>query len=62
MLHGGPATATLAALQFIQPEDRQAPLIYQVERLRDGKSYSTLRIAAIQHGSLIFYHNDVVPC
>lgn len=39
---------------FIQPGDPQAPIIYQVERLRDGKSYSTRRATAIQHGRAIF--------
>lgn len=39
---------------FIQPGDPQAPIIYQVERLRDGKSYSTRRATAMQHGRAIF--------
>ena len=30
------------------------PIIYEVERLRDGKSYSTRRVTAIQHGNAIF--------
>ncbi|WOH80460.1 acyl-CoA thioesterase II [Bradyrhizobium sp. BEA-2-5] len=38
---------------FIQTGDPQAPLIYQVERLRDGKSYSTRRVTTTQHGSAI---------
>jgi acyl-CoA thioesterase-2 len=39
---------------FILPGDPQIPIIYQVERLRDGKSYSTRRVTAIQHGQAIF--------
>lgn len=39
---------------FIHSGDPQAPIIYQVERLRDGKSYSTRRATAIQHGRAIF--------
>lgn len=39
---------------FIQPGDPQVPIIYHVERLRDGKSYSTRSVAAIQHGNKIF--------
>jgi len=39
---------------FILPGDPQIPIIYQVERLRDGKSYSTRRVTAIQHGNAIY--------
>ncbi|VIO69729.1 acyl-CoA thioesterase II [Bradyrhizobium ivorense] len=39
---------------FIQPGDPQVPIIYRVERLRDGKSYSMRRVTAIQHGNAIF--------
>ncbi|MCC8955775.1 acyl-CoA thioesterase II [Bradyrhizobium sp. Pear77] len=39
---------------FIQTGDPEVPIIYQVERLRDGKSYSTRSVTAIQHGSTIF--------
>ncbi|UPJ59828.1 acyl-CoA thioesterase II [Bradyrhizobium sp. 192] len=39
---------------FIRPGDPQVPIIYQVERLREGKSYSTRRVTAIQHGNAIF--------
>lgn len=39
---------------FILPGDPRTPIIYKVERLRDGKSYSTRRVIAIQHGSAIF--------
>src|SRR5260370_36186594 len=39
---------------FILPGDPQIPIIYEVERLRDGRSYSTRRVTAIQHGNAIF--------
>src|SRR3978361_1148924 len=39
---------------FILPGDPQIPIIYEVERLRDGKSYSTRRVNAIQHGPATF--------
>lgn len=39
---------------FIQSGDPQVPIIYHVERLRDGKSYSTRSVTAIQHGRAIF--------
>ena len=39
---------------FILPGDPQIPIIYEVERLRDGKSYTTRRVTAIQHGNAIF--------
>src|SRR3979411_1863114 len=34
--------------------DPTIPIIYEVERLRDGKSYSPRRVTAIQHGNAIF--------
>ena len=39
---------------FIRPGDAQAPVVYRVERDRDGRSFSTRRIVAIQHGRPIF--------
>ncbi|QOZ38357.1 acyl-CoA thioesterase II [Bradyrhizobium sp. CCBAU 53421] len=39
---------------FLKGGDPQVPIIYQVERLRDGKSYSTRHVTAIQHGNAIF--------
>ena len=39
---------------FIRPGDPKAPVLYQVERARDGKSFTTRRVAAIQHGEQIF--------
>jgi acyl-CoA thioesterase-2 len=39
---------------FILPGDLRAPIVYFVERLRDGKSFTTRRVTAIQHGRAIF--------
>lgn len=39
---------------FIRPGDSQLPIIYEVERLRDGKSYSTRCVTAMQRGNVIF--------
>jgi acyl-CoA thioesterase-2 len=48
---------------FILPGDPKVPIVYDVERTRDGKSFSTRRVRAIQHGEPIFtmslsFHND----
>jgi acyl-CoA thioesterase II len=39
---------------FIHPGDTKVPLIYSVEQVRDGRSFSTRRVSAIQHGRTIF--------
>src|SRR6478609_6729556 len=39
---------------FILPGDPAVPIIYEVERLRDGRSFTTRRVVAIQHGHPIF--------
>ncbi len=39
---------------FILPGDLEAPIVYFVDRLRDGGSFSTRRVTAIQHGETIF--------
>jgi acyl-CoA thioesterase-2 len=39
---------------FILPGDMNAPIVYFVDRLRDGKSFTTRRVTAIQHGRAIF--------
>ena len=40
---------------FLQPGDTSVPIIYDVERIRDGRSFSTRRVVARQHGRSIFY-------
>jgi acyl-CoA thioesterase II len=39
---------------FILPGDLEAPIIYFVDRLRDGTSFTTRRVTAIQHGRAVF--------
>jgi acyl-CoA thioesterase-2 len=39
---------------FMRPGDPSVPILYQVERLRDGTSFNTRRVLAIQHGHAIF--------
>ena len=39
---------------FIRPGDPAIPVIYQVDRARDGGSFTTRRVVAIQHGHAIF--------
>lgn len=39
---------------FILPGDVKAPIVYFVDRLRDGKSFTTRRVTGIQHGQAIF--------
>jgi acyl-CoA thioesterase-2 len=39
---------------FILPGDLGAPIVYFVDRLRDGSSFTTRRVTAIQHGRAIF--------
>jgi len=39
---------------FIRPGDPAVPIVYEVDRVRDGRSFSTRRVTAIQHGKPIF--------
>jgi acyl-CoA thioesterase-2 len=39
---------------FIRPGDPSVPILYEVDRARDGKSFTTRRVTAIQHGAQIF--------
>ncbi|KFZ30030.1 palmitoyl-CoA hydrolase [Pseudidiomarina atlantica] len=40
---------------FLRPGDAHKPIVYDVENVRDGKSFSTRRVKAIQYGKPIFY-------
>lgn len=40
---------------FLLPGDYQVPIIYDVERIRDGRSFATRRVVARQHGRPIYY-------
>jgi acyl-CoA thioesterase II len=59
---------------FLRPGDAKAPTVFIVERLRDGGSFATRRVNAIQHGETIFsmsasfqtdqsgiHHQDTMP-
>ena len=59
---------------FLRPGDTAVPIIYDVERIRDGRSFATRRVVARQHGRAIYYltanyqraepgldHQDVMP-
>ena len=39
---------------FIRPGDPAVPIVYEVDRVRDGRSFTTRRVTAIQHGVPIF--------
>ncbi|MGA8209861.1 MAG: acyl-CoA thioesterase II [Nocardioidaceae bacterium] len=59
---------------FLRPGDTAVPIVYDVERIRDGRSFSTRRVVARQHGRPIYFmtasfqtpesgldHQDVMP-
>ena len=39
---------------FLRPGDPEIPILYDVDRIRDGSSFTTRRVVAIQHGRPIF--------
>jgi acyl-CoA thioesterase-2 len=48
---------------FLLAGDPKVPIVYEVDRIRDGKSFTTRRVVAIQHGHAIFsmsasFHGD----
>jgi acyl-CoA thioesterase-2 len=50
---------------FLRPGDPSIPILYEVDRIRDGKSFYTRRVVAIQHGRAIYnmqasFHNEEV--
>jgi acyl-CoA thioesterase-2 len=40
---------------FLRPGDPEKPILYQVDRIRDGRSFTTRRVVATQHGHAIFH-------
>ena len=59
---------------FLRPGDTAVPIVYDVERIRDGRSFSTRRVVARQHGRPIYFmtvsfqlpepgfeHQDLMP-
>ncbi|MGD0065814.1 MAG: acyl-CoA thioesterase II [Streptosporangiaceae bacterium] len=51
-----PADRPVHSLQayFIRAGDPAVPIVYTVDRVRDGRSFTTRRVTAIQHGKIIF--------
>src|ERR1700678_3452246 len=50
---------------FLRPGDPSIPILYEVDRIRDGRSFTTRRVVAVQHGRAIFnmsgsFHVDEV--
>ena len=50
---------------FLRSGDPTTPILYEVDRIRDGKSFATRRVVAIQHGKAIYnmqasFHNEEV--
>jgi acyl-CoA thioesterase-2 len=39
---------------FLRGGDPEVPVVYTVDRIRDGRSFATRRVVAIQHGEAIF--------
>ncbi len=39
---------------FLRPGDPRVPIVYTVDRIRDGRSFTTRRVVGIQHGKAIF--------
>jgi acyl-CoA thioesterase-2 len=39
---------------FLRPGDTSIPIVFSVERVRDGRSFTTRRVTAVQHGKPIF--------
>jgi len=40
---------------FLRPGDPKIPILYEVDRIRDGKSFTSRRVVAIQHGQAILH-------
>jgi acyl-CoA thioesterase-2 len=51
-----PAERTVHSLHayFLRPGDPEVPIVYLVDRIRDGRSFTTRRVVAVQHGRAIF--------
>jgi len=55
-VHTVPAARLCHSLHayFLRPGDPKVPILYQVDRSRDGASFTARRVVAIQHGAQIF--------
>lgn len=52
---GGPRPAHSLHAFFLRAGDVDHPIVYEVDRTRDGGSFSVRRVSAIQHGKVIFF-------
>ena len=62
------AYATVEGLQvhslhayFLRAGTSERPVLYEIERIRDGRSFTTRRVVAIQNGDAIFNMDVLVP-
>ena len=46
---------------FLRPGDPAVPILYEVDRIRDGGSFTTRRVVAIQHGAADLQPVGLVP-
>ncbi len=53
-LDGAPRQVHSLHAYFLRPGDPTVPILYNVDRIRDGRSFTTRRVVAIQHGQAIF--------
>ncbi|MEV0318984.1 acyl-CoA thioesterase II [Streptomyces sp. NPDC050658] len=51
----GGSTAHSLHAYFLRVGDPGAPIVYTVDRIRDGRSFTTRRVVAVQHGQPIFH-------
>lgn len=47
---------------FIRGGDPSVPIVYEVDRIRDGRSFTTRRVIAVQHGKAIFSLSASFQC
>ena len=53
--HDAPRRVHSLHAYFLRPGDPSIPILYEVDRIRDGTSFTTRRVVAIQHGKAIFH-------
>ncbi len=46
---------------FLRPGDPSVPIVYEVDRIRDGRSFTTRRVVAVQHGKADLQHVGLLP-
>jgi acyl-CoA thioesterase II len=53
-LDGPPRLVHSLHAYFLRPGDPHIPILYEVDRIRDGRSFATRRVTAVQRGEAIF--------